>query len=150
MELKQLQTFKILTEELNFTRTAARTNYAQSSVTAQIQALEEEFGVKLFERLGKRVRLTDAGERLVRFTDDILRMTEEAHVAVRGDTEPSGTLTISAVESLCTYRLSPVLAAFRSRHPNVQIILRTGICATMRREVLSGEVLGVHVGGTGR
>ncbi|MFB5189909.1 LysR family transcriptional regulator substrate-binding protein [Alicyclobacillus fastidiosus] len=63
-----------------------------------------------------------------------------ARTAVKGDTEPAGTLTISAVESLCTYRLSPVLAAYRSRYPDVQLILRTGICATMRREVLGGEV----------
>jgi hypothetical protein len=55
MELRYLQTFKTLAAELSFTRTAERLSYAQSSVTAQIQALEREFGVQLFERLGKQV-----------------------------------------------------------------------------------------------
>ena len=109
MELKPLQTFKILADELNFTRTAERLNYAQSSVTAQIQGLEQELGVPLFERLGRRIRLTEAGTRLLRYADEILRLTDEALLAVPGQGEPSGTLTIGAVESLCTYRLAPIL-----------------------------------------
>lgn len=140
MELKQLHTFKTLAEELNFTRTAERLNYAQSSVTTQIQGLEQEFGVQLFERLGKRIRITEAGTRLLCYADEILRLSDEAHIAVPGHTEPSGTLTIGAVESLCTYRLAVVLKAFRSRYPHVELVFRTGICANLRKEVLHGEL----------
>lgn len=140
VELKQLQTFKALAQELNFTRTAERLNYAQSSVTAQIQALEQELGVKLFERLGKRIRLTEAGTRLLQYADDILRLSDEAHLAVPDQCEPSGTITIGAVESLCTYRLAPVLKVFRSSYPKVELIFRTGICANLRREVLHGNL----------
>jgi DNA-binding transcriptional LysR family regulator len=140
MELRYLQTFKTLATELSFTRTAERLSYAQSSVTAQIQALEREFGVQLFERLGKQVRLTEAGVRLLRYADEILRLADEAHVAVRGDTEPRGTLTIGAIESLCTYRLAPVLMAFRSRYPEVDLVFRTGICADLRRQAVHGDL----------
>ncbi len=140
MELKPLQTFKTLAEELHFTRTADRMNYAQSSVTAQIQGLEAEFGVRLFERIGKRVRLTGAGERLLHYANDILRLVEEARTAVPGDTEPRGRLTIGAVESLCTYRLTPVLAEYRSRFPQVELVFRTGICADLRKEVAQGNL----------
>jgi len=51
MELRQLATFRMLATTLNFTRTATALNYVQSNVTAQIQALEEELGVRLFDRL---------------------------------------------------------------------------------------------------
>lgn len=59
MDLKQLQTFLTAAETLSFTQTAQLLDYAQSSITAQIKSLEEELGVILFERLGKRVTLTD-------------------------------------------------------------------------------------------
>jgi len=61
MEVRQLQIFRILAEELNFTRTAEKVHTVQSNVTAQIKALEEELGGPLFDRLGRRVTLTDAG-----------------------------------------------------------------------------------------
>ena len=54
MELKLLKTFQVLAHELSFTRAAEQLDYAQSSITAQIQALEHDLGIPLFERLGKR------------------------------------------------------------------------------------------------
>ncbi|WP_420852756.1 LysR family transcriptional regulator [Sporolactobacillus pectinivorans] len=62
MDTKQLRTFKVAAECLNFTQTAVRLNFAQSSVTAQIQALEREVGRPLFERLGKKIALTESGQ----------------------------------------------------------------------------------------
>ncbi|MCL6631889.1 MAG: LysR family transcriptional regulator [Alicyclobacillus herbarius] len=140
MELRHLRTFKTLAEELSYTRTAERLSYAQSSVTAQIQTLEREFGVRLIERIGKRIRLTEAGERLLRYADDILRLTEEAFAVVPGDTAPRGTLTIGVVESLCTYRLAPVFMAFRAQYPQVELLFRTGICADLRKQVAQGHL----------
>lgn len=64
MEIKQLKTFKTAAENLNFTLTAKQLNFAQSSVTAQIKSLEAELGTPLFERLGKRIVLTDAGKNI--------------------------------------------------------------------------------------
>ncbi|MEZ4679815.1 MAG: LysR family transcriptional regulator [Caldilineaceae bacterium] len=57
MELRQLQTFREVTRTHSFTRTATALNYAQSNVSAQIQALEEELNVALFDRLGRRIAL---------------------------------------------------------------------------------------------
>ena len=65
LEIRQLNTFCTAAKTLNFTRTAEMLNYAQSSVTMQIQALEDELGVRLFERLGKSLKLTSVGERLL-------------------------------------------------------------------------------------
>lgn len=127
MELKQLMIFQTAAEELNFTRTAEILCFAQSSITAQIRSLEEELGVPLFERLGKRVILSEAGYRLKLYADRILSLAEEAKVTVGGNVEPSGTLTICASETQCTYRLPSLLHQFQTRFPKVQLVFRPGI-----------------------
>lgn len=124
MELRQLQTFREVAKTLSFTRTAATLNYAQSSVSAQIQTLEEEFGVALFDRLGRRIILTAAGQRLLHYADKLLALADEALIAVPGNQEPAGSLTIGAPETLCAYRLPQVVEAFRRGYPKVDIIFR--------------------------
>src|SRR5579871_6653446 len=65
MEMRQLEIFRALAEELHFTRAAQRVHCVQSNVTTQIRALEEELGTRLFDRLAKRVILTEAGRRFL-------------------------------------------------------------------------------------
>src|SRR5258707_12632556 len=90
MDRRKLSTFTAVANERSFTRAALALNYAQSSVTAQIQALEEELGVPLFDRLGRRVALTDAGRRLQNYATRLLALAEETRVAVTANAEPSG------------------------------------------------------------
>ena len=61
MELRQLETFRAVARELSFSRAAAGLGYVQSSVSSQVAALERELGVPLFDRLGRRIALTEAG-----------------------------------------------------------------------------------------
>lgn len=124
MEVRQLQIFCTLAEELNFTRTAEKVNTVQSNVTAQIKALEEEFGTPLFDRLGRRVTLTDAGRRFQPFAVQALAAMEQGQRMVQSGSEPSGPLRIGAPESVLTYRLPPVLRAYRRRFPNVELAFR--------------------------
>jgi DNA-binding transcriptional LysR family regulator len=124
MELKYFYTFRTVAKEMSFTKAAHVLNYSQSSVSAHIQALEEEFGVPLFERLGKNVVLTDAGRRMKLGAEKIINCFEEMKSSVPGGEIPSGTLTIGAHESQCAYRLTPVLSKFRSLYPQVQLIFR--------------------------
>lgn len=138
VELRQLNTFRAVATTLSFTRAAEALDYAQSSVTAQVQALEEDLGVPLFERLGKRVVLTDAGKRLLTYAEKLLRMAAEARVAVAAGDEPGGSLTIGASESLCTYRLPPVLSQFRTCFPQVQLIVHPGAQLQLRRALSDG------------
>ncbi len=77
MEVRQLQIFRTLAEELNFTRAAERVHTVQSNVTAQIKALEEELGAPLFDRLGRKVALTDAGRRFHPFAEQALAAMEK-------------------------------------------------------------------------
>ncbi|MFB8735267.1 LysR family transcriptional regulator [Bacillus sp. SL00103] len=67
--------FQTASKVLNFTKTAQMLGYAQSSITANIVALEEELGTPLFERLGKRVILTESGRQFQHYTDKILGLT---------------------------------------------------------------------------
>jgi DNA-binding transcriptional LysR family regulator len=124
MEVRQLQTFCVLAEELNFTRTAERVFTVQSNVTSQIKALEAELGVPLFDRLAKRVILTEAGRRFRPYAEKALAAMDQGYRAVKFGTEPAGPLNIYAPESVLTYRLPEVLKLFRKRHPKVELIFR--------------------------
>ncbi|WP_274653397.1 LysR family transcriptional regulator [Paenibacillus humicola] len=141
MEIRQLKTFCTVAAELSFTRAAETLAYAQSSITAQIQDLERQLGVPLFDRLGKRVALTEAGGRLLFYAERILQLADEAKYAVPGNEEPSGTLRIGGPESLFTYRLPRALREFRARCPKVELQFQTGpFCSDLRRLVLQGTV----------
>ncbi|MEC1153969.1 LysR family transcriptional regulator [Cytobacillus horneckiae] len=125
MELRQLKTFHTVASTLNFSRAAEALNYVPSNVTMQIKALEEELGVRLFDRLGKQLVLTTAGEHFLTHVQSILDKLEEARGAVQDKGNLSGTLTISANEVLCAYRLPLVFKLFRSRNPGVRLIFRS-------------------------
>jgi DNA-binding transcriptional LysR family regulator len=140
MDLRQLATFRMVATTLSFTRAAAALNYVQSSVTAQIQALEEELGVPLFDRLGKRVVLTEAGKRLLWYAEKLLILAEEARTAVTGNAEIVGTLAISAPETLCTYRLPALLGQMRERFPGVRLMFRPLPVSELRRGVVEGAI----------
>ena len=71
MEFRQVQTFRVVAEELSFSR-AARLSYVQSSVSAQVAALERELGVQLFDRLGRRISLTEAGSVMLAYSRSCL------------------------------------------------------------------------------
>jgi DNA-binding transcriptional LysR family regulator len=140
MELRQLVTFRQLATTLNFTRTAVALNYAQSNITAQIQALEEELGVRLFDRLGKRVALTEVGERLLRYAEQIVALSDEMYKVASTEEDPRGTLTISAQEPLCTYLFPKLFYQLRCRYPQVQMQFRPTAGADVCRLVSEGVV----------
>ena len=124
MEVRQLEIFRALAEELNFTRTAERVHCVQSNVTGQIHSLEEELGAQLFERLAKRVALTEAGKRLLPYADKVLATLTDAKQALSHGSAPSGPLRVGAPESVLTYRLPRVLRKFRKQYPDVELIFR--------------------------
>ncbi len=125
MELRQLITFRTVASTLNFSRAAEVLNYVPSNVTMQIKALEEELGVRLFDRLGKQLVLTTAGKRFLTHIQSVLDKLDEARSVVHDTESLSGTLTISANEVLCAYRLPAVFQLFRSRYPKVRLIFRS-------------------------
>jgi len=124
MEIRQLITFSMVAETMSFSQAAQALNYAQSTVTAQIQSLEEELGVPLFNRLGRRITLTEAGKRLQWYALKMTNLEEEARNVISEQDEPMGSLTFSAPESVLTYHLPRVLRRYRDLYPQVKLIFR--------------------------
>ncbi|MEK5417101.1 LysR family transcriptional regulator [Paenibacillus sp. FSL L8-0708] len=140
MESRHLFTFLVVVETGSFTRAAQKLDYAQSSITAQIQALESEIGQPLFDRISKKIILTDAGRRLLPFAQEISRMHTLAEDALRSDSELTGSLRIGAPESLAAFRLPGIIKEFRAKYPKVQILLKPGACWELSDFVRSGEL----------
>lgn len=140
MDLRQLKTFRMVAATGSFTQAAQALNYAQSSVTAQIQALETDLGAQLFHRLSRKVTLTEAGQRLMKSADPLLDLAEQARSAVAGESKSGGTLTLGAPDTLCTYRLPAVFREFRARCPEVRLIFRPAPVHHLRRLVSDGTL----------
>jgi DNA-binding transcriptional LysR family regulator len=148
VELRQVKTFMAVAEELSFSRAAARLGYVQSSVSAQVAALERELGVPLFDRLGRRIALTGAGSVMLAYSRKLMAVAEEARDAVADASAASGevvgSLTVSAPETLLTYRLPRLLAVFHERHPKVRLLVRPSavgrLVGSMRRAIKEGRV----------
>ncbi len=140
MEIRQLKTFWTLASTRSFSRTAEVLNYVPSTITMQIKALEEELGVKLLDRLGKSVILTDAGHRLLPYANKILNDIEEARYVSSESGELTGTITIGADEVLCTYRLPALLRVFRERYPHVRLLFRPLSSHNLKQSLREGNV----------
>ena len=138
LDLKSLRTFREVAQTLNFTRAAERLSYAQSAVTSQIQSLERELGQPLFRRLGRRIELTAAGEKLEQYAARISELADEAVSALRQE-ETAETIRIATAESVCTYRLPPVVQALRAEHPRANVIVDVTECGLARNGVLAGR-----------
>lgn len=120
MTLKHLNTFLTLTQEQSFTRAAARLNCAQSGVTTHIKQLESELGVHLFERIGKRVRLTPEGEALIPYAQKMLSLSGE----IASLYQKPGRLTIGATESVASYLLGNIVKEFTILCPDTEIFFQ--------------------------
>ena len=153
MDLKYLQTFKTIIEQGGFTKAAEKLNYTQSTITFQVGQLEQELSVKLFERVGRRMRLTKAGEQLYPYVTDVLTSVEKLTCFENDLSEYKGNLRIGVGETLLCYKLSQVLKKFHDRAPHAKLFLQSMNCYDIRNELLDGTLdLGVfyeNVGGFG-
>ncbi|MFD2085153.1 LysR family transcriptional regulator [Brevibacillus brevis] len=139
LDTRYLQTFREVAKCQSFTRAAEILGYAQSSVTTQIQNLESEFGVSLFERWGKKIRLTHAGEVLLGYSEQLQAVLDEAKANLSEQAHLAGTLSIGTVESLAAFYLPPYLQKFRLEQPRMRIMLAPGICQDLRQGVKEGK-----------
>jgi DNA-binding transcriptional LysR family regulator len=138
MELRQLKSFKTVANLLSFNKAAGQLHYAQSSISVQIHGLEEELGVQLFDRLGKRVQLTETGTLLLQYANKILDLVEETNSAVTGDKEPVGSLTVRIPETFGVHRLPAVLKEFNSKFPRVQLNFITCALEGLAKDLRKG------------
>lgn len=124
MEIRQLNTFIKIVQYDSFTMAAEKLGYTQPSVTMQIQQLEAELGVRLFERLRKKLYLTAEGECLLQYARQIVSLSAEAKQAVGEISLSKGFLRVGALESLSSERLPKIFAAFHEHYPEVEIVLK--------------------------
>lgn len=153
MDLKYLTTFRTVVDAGGFSKAAAKLNYSQSAITFQIDQLERELSVPLFEKIGRRMVLTKAGEQLLPHVDAVLESVDRMR-GVQDDLESCrGTLRVGVAESFLCYLMPPVLKELHLRAPNAQVLLQSLNCYDVRDGLLAGELdLGVFsadVGGFG-
>ena len=123
LTLRQLKIFEAVARHLSFTSASKELHLTQPAVSMQVKQLEEEVGLPLFEQVGKKIFLTDAGQELRRYAGSILGMLAEASLVfdeMRG--LERGRLRI-AVASTANYFVPQLLASFCQRHPKVQVSL---------------------------
>ena len=126
MDQRQLRNLVALGEELNFTRAAARCNVSQPPLSRSIALLEEELGVRLFDRDRHSVRLTEAGRGLFEDARRILELTEEAgERARRVGRGLRGTLTLGFGGSSIYSHWPQVVRAFGSAVPEVRVVFKS-------------------------
>jgi len=141
VELRHLEYFVAVAEELSFTRASRRLHLVQSGVSSAIQGLERDLGAALFERDRHRVALTDAGNALLPEARATLAAAQAARDAVgeaRGGLR--GPVTVGTMQSTGALDLPGLLGRFHATHPAVQVRLRQAAAgsAGLAREVLSG------------
>lgn len=125
MELRNIETFIKLTEFENFSRTAEYLNYSQSTVTIQIQQLEKELGFQLFERIGKKVILTNLGKQFLSEAKEMKKIEEQMlHLGMNKD-EVSGTLRVGSIESLINPYSAKLITEYHRQFPKVKLDIRT-------------------------
>jgi len=132
MEFRQLKSFITVVKFSSFTKAADHIGYAQSTITNQIQSLEEEFNTLLFDRLGKQIKLTRDGEILYTYAVKILNLADETKDRISSSQIPKGPLIIGTAESLCTHHLSKIFTILRSCYPDIEIDIRFDACSDYR------------------
>lgn len=138
MELKNLRTFQAVVDQGSYQKAADALGYTQSTVTVHIQQLEEELGVPLFQRVGRRMTLTQAGEQALAQTRELLLAAERLSQLGLERQAPSGTLRVDMAETLLCYKTQPVIQKFRKLAPQVRLIIRSRNCLDIAENVRSG------------
>ncbi len=139
MELSDLRIFSAVVREGGVTRAAERLHRVQSNVTTRIRQLEERLDTKLFDRRGRRLVLTPAGQTLLEYADRLLALASEAETALLGDT-PKGVFRLGSMESTAAVRLPEPLSVFAQRYPGVILEMRTGNPTQLATALLAGEI----------
>lgn len=131
MELRNLTSFVRIAEIKNFSKVAEELGYSQSAVTMQIKQLEEELGAQVFERIGKSIRLTAAGERLLPYALDILESVSKAEHIAEDPGKIEGKLRIGTSESYVTGVLPDIMAEFNQKYPSVEVTTRVAFVSDL-------------------
>lgn len=138
---EQLRTFVVAAERLNFTQAAQVLHISQPTVSQHIRELESHLGVSLFERRGRGMSLTQAGERLRPMAKASLAQLERTQATMdefRG--EPQSTLRLGTTSTVGIYLLHQMLGLFSQRFPGIRVSVQIGDPATVHRWLKNGDL----------
>jgi LysR family hydrogen peroxide-inducible transcriptional activator len=139
MEIYQLRYFVAAAEAGSFTAAAKRNHVSQPSLSQQIKRLEDELGHRLFDRLGRRVELTQAGHTFYERSLRILQEVDDASRAVR-DRSGGATVRFGVIPSVAPYLVSDLLARFRHRSPDTRVEVLEDFRTYVIEQVLAGKL----------
>ncbi len=141
MELDQLKGFFHVAKLKSFTRAAGKMYLTQPAISLQIKALEKELGEKLFERTGRRVSLTMAGEVLFRLAEEIVTKLDEIRCVIGElhDLE-RGRCVLGTSDTTSLYFIPELIKEYREAHPKIELQVRNRISQEVVRLVLDCEV----------
>ena len=140
MELRTINTFLHIAELHSFSRAARELGYSQSAVSAQIAQLEAELETPLFDRVGKTVRLTDAGQTFLSYARTLLATSEQAKAALQPARQVGGTLRIALADSLCSTFLPDLLQRYHALCPQVELVLHSATADEMMQWLGTNQV----------
>lgn len=140
MDIKNFRTLKKIAELGNYTKAAIDLGYAQSTITFQIQSIENHYNKPIFERMGKRIELTQFGKELLKEVEVLLNQYDRLERLGEKDSIPEGILRIGTPESLMIYRLFPIIKRYKELYPNVEIVIIDDQCKFLRERMNSGEL----------
>ena len=126
MDIRNIKTFVRVAELKNFTKASQELNYVQSTVTMQIQMLEKELGFPLFDRVGKKISLTDMGREFLTYAYELVHIVEKAEGISNNTTQIKGSLRIGISESLLFSVFNNVLPLLKKEYKNLNISVKTG------------------------
>lgn len=125
MEVRLAETFLKVAEIGSFTKGAEALGYSQSAVTLQIRQLEEILGVGLFDRVGRRIRLTKAGRDFIPYAAELIKASNSADSFTMDTVSPSGDISILAGSSVTMALLPGLISRFRKEYPNIDFDIQT-------------------------
>jgi len=131
-----IEIFLAVASEASVTRAAKTLGRAPSNVTTRLQLLEEQVGVQLFSREGKKMTLTHEGQTFITYARRLVALAEEACLAMKNIT----TLRVGTMESTAASRLPPVLARFSETWPSVSLQLTLGATQDLANAVIADEL----------
>jgi DNA-binding transcriptional LysR family regulator len=140
MDLSELHVFLTVASERSFSRAAAKLHRTQPAVSQAIRRLEEELGERLFDRSSKQGTLTEPGRVLRDYAQRLMRLSEEAELAVRELRDlRRGRVLVGANEG-AVHALLPLVGRFRAAHPQIQVDVRRVASRQVGVEVLQGSL----------
>lgn len=140
MDLKNLNTFIQVAESGSFTRAGEILGYSQPTISVQIKQLENELDIKLFDRIGHTVRLTDKGRNLLSYAQRICHMCQEMSLETNNSNEPRGTIRLAMADSLCSPLISKGFSELRDKYPYISLKVMTAGTDEMFRLLDHNEV----------